>query len=210
MYWIAHPPTRGPVMLPIWPMGRVQRHRVHHVFAGHQVGGQGEPGRHLHRHQAAQNEHDGIHVPHLRQAGQRQNRQDNRDHRVAQHTGDQEQLPVHPVGQHPADEGKEKVGHPEKAHRQTQRGLLTSEVQDEESDAKELDPLPEGLDPDIQKEPPEVPVAKGGKTRAAVRRGRPEPSTIGRPPRTLRLRAGSRSTRGSRPPQNRAGMPIPR
>ena len=143
------------------PDGRVQGHRVHHVFPWHQVGGQGEPGRHLDRHQAAQDEHNGVHVPDLGQAGQRQKSQGQRHDSVAQDAADQEQLPINPVGQYAAHEGEDQVGDAEKADRQTQRSLLTAEVNDQEADAQELDALAEGLHPDVQKEPPEIPVAKG-------------------------------------------------
>ena len=138
----------------------MQGHRVHHVFAGNQVGGQGESGRHLNRHQTAQDEHNGVHVPDLGQPGQRQESQGQGHYGVAQDAADQEQLPVNPVGEYPAHEGEDQVGNTEEADRQTQRGFLPAEVNDQEADAQELDALTEGLHPDIHKEPPEVPVAK--------------------------------------------------
>ena len=74
--------------VPNLPDGGMQRHRVHHVLAGHQVGGEGETGRHLHCHQPAQDENDNVHVPDLRQAGQSEEGQGQGDGGVAQNADD--------------------------------------------------------------------------------------------------------------------------
>ena len=58
------------------------------------------------------------------QPGQRQKRQRQGDHRIAQDAKYQEQLAIHPVGQHAAHECEEQVGDPENADRQTQRRFI--------------------------------------------------------------------------------------
>ena len=171
MYWMGPATDQGAHHVADLADGGVQGHRVHHVFAGYEVGREREPGGHLHRHQPAQDEDNGVNVPHLRQSGQRQDREGEGDDRVAEYAKDQEQLAVNAVGEYPAHEGEEQVGNAKEADRQPQRSLGAGEVQDQVADTEELDPLAEGLDPDIQKEPPEIPVAQSGKRAQPTRGG---------------------------------------